>query len=840
MKKNDWILTFGVAIYSYLFYQQNFGINFLIFSIALIILLLIRNGQVVKNRSWLLAAAGTILSACCVAYYGNTLSFIANIISLAILSAFSVNPRTSIITSLFFSMYSILASYIFVILDAVARNQNKIKKEEHKSGGLKFLLYLIPFIIVIVFFFMYKASNPLFDNFTKKINLDFISIGWLLFTFGGFFLMYGFFYHKKIKLIANGDESAPDTLSYDLVQNKKTFLKLGIDNEKISGVALLLMLNILLLIVNTLDANFLFFDGALPKDLSYSSFVHQGTGALIMSIIVAILIIMYYFRGELNFYKGNKFLKLLAFLWVLQNAFMIISTAYRNNLYINEYCLTYKRIGVYIWLLLAMIGLITTFVKVFKVKSNWFLFRSNGWLFYAVLVISPVLNWDVMVTNFNINSAEVKHKSLDKSYLISLSDNNIPQLLQLNDSIKDSVNVDNYDRSSFSYRYEIPVVDYKSALHNKLYHFLEGMQKQEWQSFCFEKKRVYNEIFEMRNSIQEINLQNYYLETLQPLDILENLKTIYFSNNHLTNLSDLKMFPALENVYLTSNQIDSIDFFPRMDALKTLSLSGNNFKKLYQLKNAPNITFLDLSNTQSIDFKTMPSLKKLTTLLGNNIYINDFNPLKRLTDLKCLSLSNSIINNKNSLPTLVQIEKLTVQSNQINYTDTAFFEKLSHDVNLTNLNLSDNQLGNLYPLTSYYDIKKTLAERNKLTPTIPSLKSLDVSRNSIYSLYPLTQYKNLEELYVSGNSFTETTSFEQFTNLKILSIDNCNLRSIAFLKKLKLLETLNISNNNITDYAPLYYLKMLKQVSLGTITKSEMQKLKKALPTTKIYAQIIN
>ncbi|MGZ6539975.1 MAG: leucine-rich repeat domain-containing protein, partial [Bacteroidia bacterium] len=547
---------------------------------------------------------------------------------------------------------------------------------------------------------------------------------------------------------------------------------------------------------------------------------------------------------ELNFYKGNKALKLLAFLWILQNAFMIVSTAYRNNLYINEYSLTYKRIGVYIWLLLAMIGLMTTFLKIFKRKSNWFLFRSNGWLFYAVLVISSLINWDVILSDFNINRAEVKHKPLDRSYLISLSEKNLPQLLTLSDKIKDSVNTDDSDFSSleFSRGYESAplAIDTKPALHNKLYRFLEEMQSQQWQSFCFEKKRVHHDIFMMNKSITEISLQNYYLTTLKPLDILSNLQTLYFSNNHLEHLEELKMFPTLENLYLSSNQIDSLDFFPRMDLLKTLSLSTNNIKKLDPLKYLSNLTFLDLSYNQSVDFKTMPALKSLSVLLANNTYINDFTPFEHLPALKELSFSNSLVNNKNSMPSLPKLERLTIQNDQITCSDTALFMKLASYTSLAYLNLSDNQLENLYPLTSEFGIKKTVYEKNKFSPSIPSLRSLDISRNNIHSLYFLFQYKSLEELFVSGNPLTDIETIDQLTNLKTLSIDNCGLRNINFVRKLSSLQVLNISNNNFTDYSPLSSLKDLKQLTAGPVTKAQWQQLKKILPKTKIYASVIN
>ncbi len=840
MKKNDWILAASVAVYSYLFYQQNLGINFLVFTFSLIVLLFLRNKEVVKSKSWILAAVGSLLSAFCISYYGNVLSFTTNIISLCVLSAFSLNPSTSIITSFFFSLYSIGASYVFMILDTIERCQKKtVSTAESKPISVKLMLYIVPLFIAVIFLFMYKASNPLFDNFTKKINLDFISAGWIFFTLGGLCLLYGFFYHKNINTITNKDQMASNLLFAESTDAKSSVIKfLSIDNEKLSGIILLLLLNSLLFTVNILDVNFLWFDGALPKDLSYSAFVHQGTGALITSIIIAILIILYYFRGELNFYKGNKSLKLLAGLWIMQNAFMIVSTAYRNNLYINEYSLTFKRIGVYVWLLLVLIGLLTTFIKILKAKSNWYLFRINGWLFYSVLLFSCFINWDVLVTNFNINRAEQKHKPLDKLYLISLSEKSIPQLLTMNDSIKNQTdNEDNFETRGDVYRYEYADINYKPALHYKLYRFLDEMKKMEWQSFCFEKNRVYKEVASLKRNIKEIDLQNYYLETVKPIELLDNLQTLYFSNNNLKDLRELKMFPVLENLYLNSNRFDSIDFFSRMNNLKMLSLSNNNIKSLSPLMNVPNIVFLDLSDNKLIDIGTMPVLNKLTTLSLYSNSTTDYTALLRLPYLQDLNIGGTVINKGTILPPLPKLLRLNLQNTQISLDDSNLFERLSDFVSLEYLDLSDNQLENLTPLIA--DSKNTAIANGMSVPLCKALKSLNVSRNKLQTLYSLIVYSNLEELHVSDNQLGETTSLSQLINLKTLSIDNCGLNTIDFIKKLKNLEVLNISNNNIVDFTPLYELKNLKQLYLGNVRKELLEKLKKQLPATNINAYII-
>ncbi|MBQ0787458.1 MAG: DUF4173 domain-containing protein, partial [Oceanihabitans sp.] len=78
------------------------------------------------------------------------------------------------------------------------------------------------------------------------------------------------------------------------------------------------------------------------------------------------------------------------------------------------------RIGVCIYLLLTLIGLITTFLKVFKIKNLWFLFRVNSQIAFLLLILFSLVNWDYSITKYNLENAP----SLDLNYLINLSDNN--------------------------------------------------------------------------------------------------------------------------------------------------------------------------------------------------------------------------------------------------------------------------------------------------------------------------------------------------------------------------------------------------------------------------------
>ncbi|MBI5219487.1 MAG: DUF4173 domain-containing protein [Bacteroidia bacterium] len=327
MKKNDVILVVSVALYSYLFYSQSAGINFVLFSVALISALLIKNLNLFKSKKWLGAAAGSLISATFAAIYGNSLSITANIISLALLSAFSIHGKTSVVFGLFYSIYSVLSSYVFMVLDSIERKQ-KSKTVKGNKTWLKIMLGVTVFLIFLIFFFLYRESNPLFYNLTKNINLDFITWGWVGFTTLGAFILYGFYYNKNIPVFYKSESDASESLAIKDIQSN--IVRINLENK--TGSILLILLNLLLITVNILDIIYLWGNSKLPAGMTYSDYVHQGTGTLILSILIAISIILFFFRSHLNYYEKNKIIKAMAYLWILQNIFMIVSTAYRNQL----------------------------------------------------------------------------------------------------------------------------------------------------------------------------------------------------------------------------------------------------------------------------------------------------------------------------------------------------------------------------------------------------------------------------------------------------------------------------------------------------------------------------
>ena len=76
---------------------------------------------------------------------------------------------------------------VFTIL-RIVDNSSKGSAHDEKEKPLKFITFFIPALLVLIFFFLYKNINPLFEEYT-----DFVDGGWALFTLWGFYLICGIF-----------------------------------------------------------------------------------------------------------------------------------------------------------------------------------------------------------------------------------------------------------------------------------------------------------------------------------------------------------------------------------------------------------------------------------------------------------------------------------------------------------------------------------------------------------------------------------------------------------------------------------------------------------------------
>jgi hypothetical protein len=443
-------------LFSLLFFEKSIGLNLSIFTVITILFLGFYNLKKFKDRTVLFYTLAYIVTAVFVFVQHSHVSIIANCIAFFTLVGAVSEQKTSIYVNWLNGIFSTIAAFFF---RHVTNNTSKEKVDWKKDIDVAHVAKLIgiPLVFIIVFVLLYKNGNPMFNDLVNTINFNFINFQWLLFTVLGYYL-----FSNISKPIEIEPATQKDVDTTNELLKSETFSEEKLKKEKQLGTTLLGFLNLLIILYIATDITYLItMEAATGTELS--SQVHNGINTLIASIIIAISIILYFFRGNLNFYTENKTLKNLTYLWIILNVVLIVLIAIKNLDYIVSYGLTYKRIGVNIYILLTFIGLATTFLKVLNIKNMAFLFRINTQIAFVVLIVLSTINWDNTITNYNINKAQ----NFDINYLIHLSNRNAVLLYEKKDIIEISQ-------------------EKKNRIDTKYWSYVEDVLQREWQEYSYE------------------------------------------------------------------------------------------------------------------------------------------------------------------------------------------------------------------------------------------------------------------------------------------------------------------------------------------------------------------
>lgn len=419
-----WILA-GALLFSGVFWQEKMGLNTALYDMFLIVVLfsLYPKARLIPIVRWLLA--GHLLCLAMVLVHNTELSKATFVISLVLLASFAEFEHRSVI----YAGASMAENMLFLLpslIESISRN-NRTRNSRSTGNLIRYLIF--PVIIVFLFFIFYYNGNESFSvladqwinsisqflgrlfNFSIWERILFFVLGLVL---TGFLLL-----RNKLRFFARLEEKQSDKLIRvrvnrklrgihllrDLLEGMLGRLATGImalKHMNSIGVIALLLLNALLLLVNITDIGHLWM-GIDTKTVHLYQMVHEGNNVLVVSILMAIGVVIVFFKGNLQFYQKNKWLRYAAYAWLLQNAFLVLSVGLRDYYYIHYTGLARNRIALIFFLALVMFGLITVAWKISRVKSVYFLFRVNAWAAIILFIGASTINWDKLIVNYNIS-----------------------------------------------------------------------------------------------------------------------------------------------------------------------------------------------------------------------------------------------------------------------------------------------------------------------------------------------------------------------------------------------------------------------------------------------------
>jgi len=398
MKKHQIILACSL-VFTLLFYNESVGINISIFGVVLTLLISYFFQEKFVDRSHLLLVMTSILSCFAFAWYGDAASFFALALSILILQFKTQDGELKTI-----QVFPLIILNGFTSIGRIFMfNQWLPERKIHNNLAKKLIAFvLIPVIFLGLFFIVYSFGSNHFSSLFTDYELDINLPQLILISILGFYISFSFWNYWVPDVCKEYNSKLDNNFTnVSELKNQSTFSFLDLDFERKSGVITLFLLNIMLLVfIGTYNYEQFF---EVVEKANLSSDIHERVNAVIFSILMAVGVIMFYFKGGFNFDEEASTLKKLAKVWLGLNVILIVSAIIKNSEYVSFYGLTYKRLGVYAFLILAIIGLIVSFQKINKQKTNAYLFNQMIWYFYGTILLCSYVNWGSLITNYNIS-----------------------------------------------------------------------------------------------------------------------------------------------------------------------------------------------------------------------------------------------------------------------------------------------------------------------------------------------------------------------------------------------------------------------------------------------------
>lgn len=454
-------------LFSALFWEAYSGVNLLIYHTCIFSVLRYLYAEAFTHRNVRIAMVGTTISALMVVVHGTVTAQMAYLGSLLVWVGFIKAPE---MRSVFFVLpQSIFAYYVdqYEGIIRLSKLPSKWPSTRRALGWLK--LSLVPLGVLTVFFWLYRAANPRFAALTDELLwqlgawqtwlLSHWSAAWWWFWGLGLTISAWLLMRQRVESLVRFEQGKAETLSRRQRPRKQDALQvatpsmMALRSEWRMGLLTIGAVNLLLFAVNVVDIHWLWFTFDYQPEMNLSQLVHEGTYLLIFSILLSMSIILWFFRGNINFYKNKKRLQALAYLWIAQNLLLSFNVLMRNAYYIHYHGFTHKRIGVIIFLILVAFGLFSLVIKLHRVKSFFYLLKVNSWAALTMLVMLSTVNWDRFIAYYNLtyyHDAAVG----STSYLLRLSDDNLPLLWRNAHRMDDAENLLTYRTEQYIRWYE--------------------------------------------------------------------------------------------------------------------------------------------------------------------------------------------------------------------------------------------------------------------------------------------------------------------------------------------------------------------------------------------------
>jgi len=433
-----WVLGLGMAaLWDVLFYGHPVGLSAGTFAGALLALVLIRSPGLWRSGAGRIAAslaAGAVLALVEEPTALAILVVVAAIGTLVLLAQRDIGRTAERVSDWIFRwILFFIGLWLRILLDNIVV-ANWLRRHPRQAGRIvaaivSIALWTLPLLAGTLFIVLFAIANPIIENWLRSsIDELWAILDWLSFlspvrvAIWGLVAAgtYGLLRHRRLRLKREASRSALPP-----VPRPDTWL-----TGQGMIIRCLVVFNAVFAVETLLDALYLLGGAHLPAGMTYAHYAHRGAYPLIFTALLAGAFALAAFKTGGSGHR-SVWARRLVYLWIAQNIFLLFSTCWRLELYVEAYSLTRLRLATAIWVLLVAMGFVWIVIRMVRSLPNAWLWKANVLTLGAVLYGCAFVNVPGLIAEFNVwHCHEVTGAGppIDVAYLESLGPESLPAL----------------------------------------------------------------------------------------------------------------------------------------------------------------------------------------------------------------------------------------------------------------------------------------------------------------------------------------------------------------------------------------------------------------------------
>ena len=380
------VLVALVALADILIWQVSPGISLVAFFVVLLGAGLVLLGKRISPGRICQALLVGLVSVLPLVEQVQTLSVLIAVAGVSLAMVLALLGRDGLVTGVlrFWQMLPLRG-----LVDAVLGGRSVAREFDMLSAGRRIALrWALPLGFGMAFAGLLVEANPMYESWLHEIELFPVhgpGLGRILFWGGMALLIW------PVLVLAD----LRHRLSLPFGETARLPRELAVVNAAAVARSLVLF-NLLFAVQTVLDITYLWGGAALPEGMTYAEYAHRGAYPLVATALLAGV-----FALMSRPHTGHsRKLRIALLVFVAQNVFLVCSSLFRLDLYVDVYGLTRLRLSAFIWMALVGAGLCLIVWQVLRM-------HGNGWLMKRLTVLGAATVYGA--TLFSFDAAIVRH-----------------------------------------------------------------------------------------------------------------------------------------------------------------------------------------------------------------------------------------------------------------------------------------------------------------------------------------------------------------------------------------------------------------------------------------------